>query len=305
MKIAGVEIGGTKLQIVLGNEHGAIDDRIVHTIDAAQGATVIRALVETALKKFGKVDGVGVGFGGPVNRLTGEIWTSYHVEGWTGFNIRAWLVEKTKASVAVENDANAAALGEAVAGAGSENSVVFYVTLGSGVGGGLVVDRRIYHGKLPGEVEFGHVRLDKSGRTIQDSCSGWAVNDKIRERIAMKPGSNLGVLSRRYKGAEAKSLLPAMEANDPDAVGIFEDMMNDLAFGLSHVVHLFHPDSIIIGGGLSFIGEPLRKGVEDRVGTFIMDAFRPGPWIRLSKLRADAVPVGALILAGQHWKKSN
>jgi glucokinase len=300
VKIAGIEIGGTKLQIVVGNEKGVIHDRVTHTIDASQGASVIRSLIEDAMKKFGKVDSVGVGFGGPVNRLTGEIWTSYHVEGWMGFNISRWLGEITGSRVTVENDANTAALGEAVAGAGRNQRVVFYATLGSGVGGGLVVDGQIYHGNIPGEVEFGHVRLDVSGRTVQDSCSGWAVNGKIRKAAASKPGGQLATLAAINKGAEAKSLLQATEAGDADAIDIYNKTVSDLGFGLSHVVHLFHPDLIIIGGGLSLIGESLRSRLQDTIRTYTMDAFRSAVDVRLSELKVDAVPVGALILAGQH-----
>jgi glucokinase len=303
VRIAGIEIGGTKLQVVLGDENGRIHDRIAHAIDASQGAAVIRGLIEGDLKKFGKVDAVGVGFGGPVNRLTGEIWTSYHVTGWTGFNISGWLGEVTRSPVIIENDANTAALGEAVCGAGDEHKIVFYVTVGSGVGGGVVIDRKIYHGRLPGEVEFGHIRLDVSGGILQDSCSGWAVNEKIRKRVLMKPGSLLAKLASQNKGIEAKSLLQAIEADDPDAMEIFGATMTDLAFGLSHAVHLFHPDTIIIGGGLSLIGEPLLRMVEQKMKIFVMDAFQPGPVVQLSALKSDAVPVGALILAGQDIKK--
>jgi glucokinase len=284
MRLAGIEIGGTKLQIVLGDEHGAISERISHTVDVREGASMIQRLIEDALRKFGKFDAIGVGFGGPVNRITGEIWTSYHVKGWTGFNITDWLRKVSGTRVVVENDANTAAVGEAMVGAGKGDRVVFYVTLGSGVGGGLVSDGEVYHGKLPGEVEFGHIRLDKGGRTVQDSCSGWAVDEKIR---AMKLGN------------DARALRPAVEAGNKEAIDLFDKTMDDLAFGLSHMVHLFHPDSIIIGGGLSFIGEPLRAAVEKRLRSYIMDAFQPGPAVRLSKLKADVVPVGALILAGR------
>lgn len=305
MRLVGIEIGGTKLQIVLGNENGVIADRITHTIDAAAGAGAIRELIEAALKKFGKLEGVCVGFGGPVNRLTGEVWTSYHVNGWTGFNIKEWLQKVTAAPVIVENDANTAALGEAIVGAGNKDRIVFYVTLGSGVGGGLVSNGDIYHGRLPGETEFGHIRLDTSGQTIQDSCSGWALNEKVRRRVIERPDGVLAEFASRNAGAEAKGLLPAIDAGDADAAGIFRQAMTDLAFALSHVVHLFHPDAIIIGGGLSFIGEPLRKEVEERVKVFIVDAFQPGLSVRLSKLKADAVPVGALILAGRILRKEN
>jgi glucokinase len=303
MKLAGIEIGGTKLQIVLGDDRGTINKRSSHIINAQEGASKIRELIEKDLSGSGKLDAIGVGFGGPVNRNTGEVWRSYHVEGWTGFNIREWLHELTGAVVALENDANVAALGESVAGAGKDHKVVFYVTLGSGVGGGVCIDKEIYHGQLPGEVEFGHVRLDKSGRILQEVCSGWAVNERIVEVADVNKTGKLSELAKLYPGAEAKALLPAMEAGDPNAREIFDGTMGDLAFGLSHITHLFHPDTIIIGGGLSMIGEVLRKRVEENLKQFIMDAFQPGPLIQLSHLGTDVVPVGALLLAAVELKK--
>jgi glucokinase len=303
MKLAGIEIGGTKLQVVLGDGRGSIQKRISHIIKAQEGASKIRELIEKELSGLGHLDAIGVGFGGPVNRNTGEVWTSYHVEGWTGFNIRQWLHELTGAVVALENDANIAALGESIAGAGKDHKVVFYATLGSGVGGGVCIDKELYHGKLPGEVEFGHVRLDKSGRTVQDACSGWALNERVLEVVKLFKESKLSGLAKLYPGAEAKALLPSMESGDPEARNIFDGTMRDLAFGLSHVTHLFHPDTIIIGGGLSMIGEILRKRVEDNLKEFIMDAFQPGPLIQLSQLGTDVVPVGALLLAAGELKK--
>jgi glucokinase len=143
------------------------------------------------------LDGIGVGFGGPVDRRNNTIWTSYHIEGWTGFALADWLTGLTGAPVVIENDANVAALGEARYGAGKDHEIVFYVTLGSGVGGGLVINQKLYHGVSPGEGEFGHIRLDKSGRIVQSSCSGWAVNEKIRSAAAANPGSELALLAKR------------------------------------------------------------------------------------------------------------
>ena len=97
----------------------------------------------------------------------------------------------------------------------------------------------------------------------------------------------------------AASLLPvALKAGDLAAQSILREIIEDLAFGLSHVVHLFHPEVIVLGGGLSGLGEPLRGGVEQTLPGFIMEAFRPGPRIALAALGEDAVPVGALLLAG-------
>jgi len=167
------------------------------------------------------------------------------------------------------------------------------------VGAGVTINKKIYHGMLGGELEFGHVRLNPSGLTVQQSCSGWAVNSKVLEAAALSPSGKLAEFARKFPRAEAKALLPAIQSGDAQAMEILNATLTDFAFGLSHVVHLFHPDTIIIGGGMSLIGEMLRSGIEERLKSFIMDAFQPGPVIQLSKLGTDVVPVGALLLASQ------
>jgi glucokinase len=207
-----------------------------------------------------------------------------------------WLGELAGAPVVVDNDANVAALGEALCGAGVGFSPVFYVTLGSGVGGGLVADGKIYHGAKPGEAEIGHVRLDRKGTIVEARCSGWAVDARIRELKAKEPGSLLARLAGQGVGGEAKHLAAAWQQGDAAARRLLRETTEDLAFGLSHVVHLFHPEIIILGGGLSGVGEPLRTSVESALRQFMMEAFAPGPRIALAALGEDAVPVGALKL---------
>jgi glucokinase len=262
----GIEIGGTKLQIVSGDELG------------------------------------NVGFGGPVDRKTGKIWTSYHVNGWSGFELVSWLKHESKTEVVIDNDANVAALSEATIGAGKTNNTVFYATLGSGVGAGLVINKKIYHGSIGGELEFGHIRLDRSSQTLQSSCSGWAVNEKIRTSANRYPDSILAELAKQATGEEAKILSKAIEMKDESAIEIFEQTMDDLAFGLSHVVHLVHPNIVILGGGLSAMGEVLRLAVSERLVTYVMDAFQPGlaEIVKLSALKENAVPCGALLMAANH-----
>jgi glucokinase len=197
----------------------------------------------------------------------------------------------------VDNDANTAALAEAVQGAGVDSTPVFYVTLGSGVGGGLVVDKKIYHGAIPGEAEIGHLRLDKSGTIVEKRCSGWAVDARIRNAIEKEPDSPLAKLTRANPGAESKHLAKALESGDLLARKILDETTEDLAFALSHVVHLTHPEMIILGGGLSLMGEVFRSSVERQLPRFLMDAFKPGPAIRIAALQEDVVPIGALLLA--------
>jgi glucokinase len=298
--ILGVEIGGTKLQLVLGDEAGKICERRKLLIDPTRGAAGIRQLIEGTLPELlrgRRILRAGIGFGGPVDWKTGRICRSHHIEGWSEFDLAGWLRQLTDAPVVVDNDGNVAALGEAMHGAGVGSNPVFYVTLGSGVGGGLVVDGRIYHGAKPGEAEIGHVRLDRDGTIVEARCSGWAVDARIRTLKAKEPGSLLARLTGQTVGGESKHLAAAWHQGDAAARRLLQETTEDLAFGLSHVVHLFHPEIIIIGGGLSGVGEPLRASVETALRPFMMEAFAPGPRIALATLAEDAVPVGALELA--------
>lgn len=298
----GLEIGGTKLQLVVGNEQAAIQRRWRLDVDRTQGGAGIRAQIEATLPEIlaeYSPRSVGVGFGGPVDWRTGQICCSHQIKGWAEFGLGEWLMALTGRPVRVDNDANTATLGEAQRGAGQEYNPVFYVTLGSGVGGGLVVDGHIYHGAAPGEAEIGHVRLDRAGTIVETRCSGWAVDAKIRAWQAKEPGGLLSQLTRPRQGGEAKHLRTALDRGDNAARQILNETAEDLAFGLSHVVHLFHPQILVLGGGLSLVGEPLRHAVEQALPRFVMEAFAPGPQIRLSALGEDAVPVGALVLARQ------
>jgi glucokinase len=297
----GIEIGGTKLQLVLGDKHGKIQARRKLSVARDPGAAGIRDQIERILPELiqgRELSGVGVGFGGPVDWRTGKICRSHQIEGWSEFDLGGWLEKLTHVPVRVDNDANVAALGEAQHGAGVGFNPVFYVTLGSGVGGGLVVDSKVYHGATPGEAELGHVRLDRHGTIVESRCSGWAVDRRIRELKVTAPESLLVKLTASETSGEAKHLPTALAQGDPVARELLQELAEDLAFGLSHVTHLLHPEVIVLGGGLSGVGQPLRDAVEGALTAHIMEAFLPGPKILLANLKEDAVPVGALELAG-------
>lgn len=307
----GIEIGGTKLQLVTGDASGQIDKRFRYTVEPAQGAKGILNQIEATLAQLTEVPtAIGVGFGGPVNWKTGHIATSHQIGGWSGIDLAGWLRERVPgATVQIDNDANVAALGEARRGVATGFDNVFYVTLGSGVGGGFVQQGQIYHGAVPGEAELGHLWLvppDESGsagQTIEQTISGWAVDEQIRTLLPQLPDDS--VLKKLVQdahavnqvGGEARFLHPAYEASDPVARMLIEQIGSVAALGLSHIIHLFHPDAIVLGGGLSLIGEPLRAAVRQALPRFVMKAFHPVPILLLAKLGEDAVPVGALQLA--------
>ena len=298
----GIEIGGTKLQIVAGETAITLRERCRLTVDPAAGAAGIRRQIEQALPALlarYPVRAVGVGFGGPVDWRSGRIARSHQIAGWSGFDLTGWLQPLIRAPVVVDNDANLAALGEAIHGAGAGFNPTFYFNLGSGVGGGLVVDGNIYHGLPPGEIEFGHLRLDRAGTTVESRCSGWAADKKIRDLTARTPDSQLARLVGNSTGGEARHLAAALAAGDPDAQSIVRETAEDLAFALGHVVQLLHPALIVLGGGLAQVGEPLRAAIARTLPRYVMEAFLPAPPVCLAKLGEDAVPAGAVERARQ------
>lgn len=310
--LLGVEIGGSKLQVVVAAAEARIIDRRRCDIDPAKGAAGILEQLRAALRELLFVHdprAIGVGYGGPVDWRTGCICKSHHIEGWSDFPLAVWLNDQTGLPAVIDNDGNVAALGEAHHGAGIGRHSVMYVTLGSGVGAGLVINGKIHHGMPPGELELGHVRLNQAGEIVENRCSGWAVDALVRQQTQANPQSILAKQLAQHPqsklGGEARHLRFSRDAGCPIASDILHQTMGQLAFALSHVVHLIHPQIIIIGGGLALIGEPLRESLARQLPAFIMKAFQPGPQIALATLAEDAVPVGAVTLAMQQLAGGN
>lgn len=296
----GVEIGGTKLQVVAGSADGTIVETLRRAVpDGGTGSDIQAIILELAqsLKDRHTVHGIGVGFGGPIDVEAGLIARSHHVDGWEGFALKPWLQDSLGLPAAVENDANTAALAEARLGAGRDQNPVFYVTLGSGVGGGLVVDGRIYHGRTPGESEIGHLRLSPGGPIVESVCSGWSMDRRLRALADQNPDGQLAGLLDGFDSGEAAVLPRAIEAGDPDAQIALDETAEALAFGLSHVVHLAHPEIIVIGGGLSHLGDTLLDPVRRHLETNMMEALRPTPALTTATLGEQVVPTGAILLA--------
>ena len=184
-RLLAIEIGGTKLQLVVGTREGVILERRRFTVESFRGAGGIRECIAAALPELVKQWtplAIGVGYGGPVNWRTGRIVKSYHLSGWNDFPLAEWLRDLSGLPVFVENDGNVAALGEALHGAGRGCDPVFYVTTGSGVGGGLACEGRIFHGFTPGEAEIGHLLLERVAR---------------RRRTAVRAGASIAASVRR------------------------------------------------------------------------------------------------------------
>ncbi len=229
----GIEIGGTKLQLVTDNMTGQLTQRFRHTVDPAQGAAGILAQIEATVRQLPEQpQAIGVGFGGPVNWQSGCIAASHQVGGWSGFDLTGWFHELAPgAIIRVENDANVAALGEARRGVAKGVGTVFYMTLGSGVGGGLVVNQHIYHGAMPGEAEIGHLWLvppsdsTHRGKPLNKRYLGgqWISRFGIYSRGSPDSALRLAVQQAHGQGAvggEARFLHPGLRSQrsgGPDA----------------------------------------------------------------------------------------
>ena len=258
----GIEIGGSKLQLAVGNADGQLRGTWRGSVDLAAGSEGIRRQILDAVPELlqtlglepSTLQAVGVGFGGPTDDTSHTVITSHQVFGWDNFPLAAWLTEHLGLPAFVCNDADVAGLGEALHGAGRGKSPVFYVTVGSGIGGGLILDGTIYRGVGRGAAEIGHLLLD-GVHTTEDLASGFGIMKYVSgEGLPFKTARELGV---------------AVQARQPDALDVLGRAIDGLAVALTHVVTLLCPKVIVIGGGVSLIGEthffaPLREAVARR-----------------------------------------
>jgi glucokinase len=295
----GIEIGGTKLQLGLGAGDGTIAALWRGSVDRAAGGEGIRRQITTAVPELlaqAKVDrsqlkGVGVGFGGPTDDATQSVIKSHHISGWDGFPLALWLEEMLGLRTAICNDADVAGLAEALFGAGKGLSPVFYITVGTGVGGGLIIDGEIYRGVGRGAAEIGHVRpvypLDdpRRGGILEDFAAGMGMEKHVGDTLTGKQIAELAV------------------AGDPACRAIIDAATQALAENICTVVKLLCPRRVIIGGGVSLIGEelffePIRRYVADRG----MQALAGLTDIVPAALGEEVVIHGALALARRKLK---
>ncbi len=317
--LLGIEIGGTKLQLGLGRADGnlqAIERLRVAPelgapaiLDQIQGA--FRTLLDRSGLSAGDVGGVGVGFGGPVDVAGGRVQTSYQVPGWTDFPLVAWLREHLGiAAAVVQNDADTAGLAEAWFGAGVGCSPILYLTIGSGIGGALIIDGRIYRGAGLGAAEIGHMEIPDASRPnaavlqLEEISSGWGIARQAREQAEqmLEQGRGGWVVLERASGdpraITAELVAQAARGGDERAEAVLNRSRQALAFALRQAIVLLAPRRIILGGGVSLIGqthwfEPIRRLVDASV----FAPFRGSYDIVPAALGEEVVVHGALALA--------
>ncbi len=301
----GIEIGGTKLQLGVGRGDGILVGLWRGDSDVAAGAEGIRrqiaAAVPELLAKSGlardRLRGAGIGFGGPIDDHSHTIIRSHQIEGWDGFPLADWISDLVGVPAFLGNDADVAGLAEATVGAGKGMSPVFYVTIGSGIGGGLIVDGAIYRGCGRGAAEIGQMRVHSSTSTsaferLEARSSGWAIRESARA---------LGIGTATVT---AKDVAVAASQGDGVALMALHNAWTSLAEALCQVIALLCPRRIVIGGGVSLMGEelffaPLRRLVAERVFEPFADCCEIVP----AALGEEVVVHGALALAQRHSAK--
>lgn len=308
----GIEIGGTKLQLGVGAGNGVLVGLWRASVDVAAGPEGIRRQiiqgVPELLAKSGidgaRIKGIGIGFGGPVDDHTHTIIKSHQIEGWDNFPLEKWLSDLLGMPAVLGNDADVAGLAEALFGAGKGLSPTFYITMGSGIGGGLIINGEIYRGCGRGAAEIGHLKIREAGDgdrylPLEEFSSGWAISRNVKEAL------NRGVSScLRHQGTDFESILTTEQVakaayqGDELALSVLREAQSHLADAICHVIALLCPRRIVIGGGVSLMGEklllaPLRQMVAERVFKPFADCYEIVP----AALGEEVVVHGALALA--------
>lgn len=316
----GIEIGGTKLQFGVGAGDGTpLVTLTRRRVDPSAGAAGILEKIREAAAELASahsIRGVGVGFGGPVDGAKGRVRKSHHVAGWENFPLVDWLRRNLGLPAVLGNDCDLAALAESRIGAGRGKDSVFFVTVGTGVGGGYVVSGRLQGRGRPSVAEIGHLRpgLDAVGpdRIVEGLASGWSVAEFARSRLS-RPNADSDRHGRRILascqgdpgGLTAEMVAEAARSGDPLALAAFGRATRALGWAIAQVLTLLSPELIVIGGGVSLTGEelffaPIRNEIERYVFPPLIGTYEVVP----AKLGETVVVEGALLLAGTEWSRA-
>lgn len=276
MRTLAIDIGGTKFTIALFDAEGHMIARESRATDREGGRDWMLQQIEEIAKPW-DFDRIGIGFGGPVEFERQNVALSTHVGGWSNFPLSAYCSERLGKPAIMDNDANVGALGEGVYGAGSGYRPLFYMTLSTGIGGGILLDGGVYRGADSYAGELGHVNILPDGPDCLCGSNG------CFERMCC------GLWLEKDHGRTARELM-----QDPEFVSRY---VVHLARGLKACVMILNPARIVIGGGISKAGDalfvPLRAELRRQVTSWSRARLDVVP----ASLGDDSVLYGALALA--------
>jgi glucokinase len=304
--VIGVDLGGTNVRAAVVNRDGEVLARHKEATRASEGrervlsrlVEIIRDLELQARNKQYEVAGLGVGAPGVIEAGKGIVVKSPNLPDWNNFALRSALEAAVGLPVVLENDANAAALGEQWRGAGRGTSSMILLTLGTGVGGGIVLDGRIWRGADGMAGEIGHMTLFPGGR--QCTCG----NRGCLEMYASARGI---VQTYREAGASGKShpedvltsesIYSAAREGDRRAAAVMRDTGRFLGIGVASLINIFNPERIVIGGGVRDAWQLFIDAARDEVHQRAFEAPAKRAAIVPAELGDDAGMVGAAALA--------
>jgi glucokinase len=272
----GIDIGGTKLAVGVASQSGKLlaSERI--PTDSGDGPDrVLSRLIDVCRRVIGEADvkitAAGVGCVGPLDQKTGYVINPVNLKGWKRVPLVDTIRDALQMPVFLDNDANAAALGEHRFGAGRGVANMIYLTISTGIGGGIITNNQLYQGDNGNAGELGHMSVNFAGRPcgcgnlgcIETYASGTAIAARARE--ALKPGdrSLLHTLAPSAEKINGQIVVEAVRQKDPVAMRIWDETIDALGVAMASFIHIFNPRRIVIGGGISNAGdllfEPLRE----------------------------------------------
>lgn len=311
------ETGGTKLVAgVAGTDLRLLETRTIYREPADDARDSLRRLIDLGheLKKAHEASGLtfrgcGLGFGGYVRRSDRRPLANLHEPGWGELDVANLLEAEFSIPASVENDCKLAALAEAHFGAGRGQRTVFYMTLGTGVGGGIVRDLRIVEMSDVGEAEIGHVVVLPGGPLcacrnrgcVEAVCSGPGLRELAKWVAANEPGL-LGAteVQARAAGVSSEDLMAAWRAGDPFATHVIKKAAGCLASAVAATINLLAPNVFVIGGGVASGNPSFVDLVRERTAPLVAPCFRGNYEVLLSLLGDQVVTQGAAILASRH-----
>ncbi|HEX8423867.1 MAG TPA: ROK family protein [Pyrinomonadaceae bacterium] len=309
--IAAIDIGGTKIALGLARLDGQppIFRRFPTRVERGP-----RAIVDEAIDELERMAGeasvrlvaAGIGCGGPLDRRRGLILSPPNLPGWDEFPIVRQVEERLGLLALLDNDANAAALAEHEYGAGRGLHDLVYITISTGIGGGLIINGQLVHGVGDGAGEVGHIVVAPDGPPcgcgargcLETICSGTAIARRAAERLA-DSGRPSTLREGGAEGVTARSVAEAARAGDPLACEVWDETIYYLALGLGNIIATLAPEAIVLGGGVSTSGDqllsPLRRLVGESVKIMPVERVQ----ILQASLGGDSGVYGALII-GRH-----
>ncbi|TFE25225.1 ROK family protein [Cohnella luojiensis] len=311
----GIDVGGTKMLAALVNGNGTIMAKVQQPTRAERGTkdTIRRlmAMTESLIKEScseaegNTIQGIGIAVAGILDPSKGTVMLATNL-GWENVPIGPLFKQYFQCPVQVINDANAAALGEWLAGAGVGMKDVIYVTVSTGIGGGIISDGRLMLGSTNSAAELGHISIDRNGPLcacgnrgcIEVYASGNTIAKRVREDIRSGEASTAIVLEMAGGNPEllnARHVAEAAQAGNEYAKDRLADAGSALGMGLTAIIHLVNPEMIILGGGVSQSGRLLFEPMLDTVrGHGIPEMVNRVRFVT-AKLGGDAGAVGAAL----------